>query len=79
MPRLIPISDCYKNLTGDTLGSDKQFSVKIFFSKKLIFEISKIFFFLKPKIIKLLFLMAYEPFFYQTCEKSINNQMFDDF
>ena len=48
MPVLIPISDCYNNLTDDTLGSDEQFSVKIFFSKKLIFEISKILIF-NPK------------------------------
>ena len=42
MPGLIPMSDCYNNLTDDTLWSDEQFPPKIFFSKKLIFEISKI-------------------------------------
>ena len=45
---LFPISDCYNNLTDDTLGSDEQFSVKIFFSKSFIFEISKILIF-NPK------------------------------
>ena len=48
MPGLIPISDCYNNLTDDTLWPDEQFSVKIFFSKSLIFEISKILIF-NPK------------------------------
>ena len=33
------ISDCYNNLTDDTLGSDEQFSVKYFRPK--LFEISK--------------------------------------
>ena len=42
MPGLIPISDCYNDLTDDTLGTDEQFPVKIFFSKNLIFEILKI-------------------------------------
>ena len=42
MPGLIPMSDCYNNLTADTLWSDEQFQVKIFFSKSFIFEISKI-------------------------------------
>ena len=34
---LIPISDCYNNLIDDTLVSDEQFSVKIFFFKKFKF------------------------------------------
>ena len=42
MPGLIPISDCFNNLDDDILGPDEQFSVKIFFSKILIFDISKI-------------------------------------
>ena len=48
MPVLIQISDCFNNLTDDILGPDEQFPVKIFFSKILIFEISKILIF-NPK------------------------------
>ena len=48
MPGLIPISDSFNDLTDDILGPDEQFPVKIFFSKILIFEISKILIF-NPK------------------------------
>ena len=48
MPGLIPISYCYNNLTDDTVGPYEQFSVKILFSKSLIFEISNILIF-NPK------------------------------
>ena len=48
MPGLIPISDCFNNLTDDILGPDEQLPVKIIFSKSLIFEISKILIF-NPK------------------------------
>ena len=32
MPGLIPMPHCYNTLTADTLWSDEQFPVKIFFS-----------------------------------------------
>ena len=48
MHGLIPILDCYNNLPDDILGSNEEFSVKIFFSKSLIFEILKILIF-NPK------------------------------
>ena len=52
---LIPVSDCYNDLTDDILGPDEQFAVKIFFSKSLIFEISKILIF-NPKSLNFNFL-----------------------
>ena len=78
MPGLIPISDWHNNLTDDILGSDEQFPVKIFFSKSLIFEISKILIF-NPKSLNFNTLWLIYHFFYQTCDQSNNKQMIDDF
>ena len=50
MPGLIPKSDCFNNLTDDTLGPDEKFPIKIFSSKTLIFETSKILIF-SPKLL----------------------------
>ena len=72
LPGLISISDCYNNLTDDTLGLDEQFPVKIFFSKSLIFEISKIFMF-NPKSLNFYFLWLINHFSIRLVKRALIN------
>ena len=72
MPGLIPVSDCYNNLTDDILGPDEQFPVKIFFSKSLIFEISKILIF-NPKSLNFNFLWLINHFSIRLVNRAITN------
>ena len=78
MPGLIPISDCYNNLTDDTLVSDEQFSVKIFFSKSLIFEISKILIF-NPKSLNCSFLWLIDHFSIRLVKRASINRFLTTF
>ena len=73
LPGLISISDCYNNLTDDTLGSNEQFRVKIFFSKSLIFEISKIFIF-NPKSLTFHFLCLINHFPIRLVKRALINR-----
>ena len=75
MPGLSSISDCNNNLTDDTLGSDEQFPVKIFFSKSLIFEISKIFIF-NPKSLNCYFLWLINHFSIRLVKRALINRFF---
>ena len=72
-PGLIPMSDCYNNLIADTLWSNEQFPVKIFFSKSLIFEISKILIF-NPKSVNLYFLWLVNHFSIRLMKKALINR-----
>ena len=78
LPGLISISDCYNNLTDDTLGLDEQFPVKIFFSKSLIFEISKIFIF-NPKSLNFYFLWLINHFSIRLVKRALINSFFHDY
>ena len=73
MPGLIPMSDCYNNLTADILWSNEQFPVKIFFSKSLIFEISKILIF-NPKSLNLYFLWLVNHFSIRLMKRALINR-----
>ena len=73
MPGLIPILDCYNNLTADTLWSDEHFPVKIFFSKSLIYEISKILIF-NPKAVNFYFLWLLNHFSIRLVKRSLINR-----
>ena len=73
MPGLIQMSDCCSNFTADTLWSDEQFPVKIFFSKSLIFEISKILIFI-PKSVNLYFLWLVNHFSFRLVKRALINR-----
>ena len=72
MPGFISVSDCYNNLTDDILGPDEQFPVKIFFSKSLILEISKILIF-NPKSLNFNFLWLINHFSIRIVNRAIIN------
>ena len=73
MPGLIPMSDWFYNLTADTLWSDEQFPVKIFFSKSSIFEISKILIF-NPKSENLYFQWLVNHFSLRLVKRALINK-----
>ena len=75
LPGLISISDCYNNLTEDILDSDEQFRVKIFFSKNLIFEISKTFIF-NQKSLNFHFLWLINHFPIRLVKRALINRFF---
>ena len=61
------------HLTADTLWPDEQFSVKIFFSKSLFFEISKILIF-NPKSVNLYFLWLVNHFSIRLVKRALINR-----
>ena len=67
------MSDRFYNLTVDTLWSDEQFPVKIFFSKSSIFEISKILIF-DPKSENLYFLWLVNHFSLRLVKRALINK-----